>query len=436
MIYVLLVRLGVLPELSDLKQVHQKFGFFLTAVMLGMAIGAGWEIVEWSLDEWAGPNLVGTRDGHRHRPDLGHDGRDAERDHPDALEPRRPFAETPPGRSAREQAVRQLPDAPLRPSPSPRPSDAERRDGRDRQGGSGRRVERDRDRCSSGGGVGRPHRRSTAGRAGTRQSSPFPSREASTRDPSSAGRRGRGRSRRRSGTSSAPRRIAWTGTSFGIKAIHVHTLEPRNGGTLVRTEESYDGLVARLFRRRLQKDAGPHAPGRARAPEGRSGAAGRAGVGGAAMSRGASGAARARRTQRRETGLGRHAPAAERLRSVLVGWTARGRRPPDRGRAPAGPPRRRRPGRIRRRGRRRRPQRAHRSRHRSDPPAVHGPERVRGRPGPRRGRSLVRRRDWSATPSPSTRSAGRSRERSPRRPPRSRSRSRSASTTTTRTRCA
>ena len=60
MVYVLLVRLGVLPELSDLKQVHQKFGFFLTAVMLGMAIGAGWEIVEWSMDEWAGSNLVGS----------------------------------------------------------------------------------------------------------------------------------------------------------------------------------------------------------------------------------------------------------------------------------------------------------------------------------------------------------------------------------------
>ena len=48
------------------------------------------------------------------------------------------------------------------------------------------------------------------------------------------------------------RRIAWTGTTFGIRAIHVHTFEPRAGGTLVRTEESYDGLVARLFRRRLQ----------------------------------------------------------------------------------------------------------------------------------------------------------------------------------------
>lgn len=50
----------------------------------------------------------------------------------------------------------------------------------------------------------------------------------------------------------APWRIAWTGTSFGIKAIHVHTFERSNGGTLVKTEESYDGLVARLFRGRLQ----------------------------------------------------------------------------------------------------------------------------------------------------------------------------------------
>jgi hypothetical protein len=49
------------------------------------------------------------------------------------------------------------------------------------------------------------------------------------------------------------RRIAWTGTSFGIKAIHVHTFEARDGGTVVRTEESYDGLLARLFSGRLQK---------------------------------------------------------------------------------------------------------------------------------------------------------------------------------------
>jgi uncharacterized protein YndB with AHSA1/START domain len=49
-----------------------------------------------------------------------------------------------------------------------------------------------------------------------------------------------------------PRRIAWTGTSFGIRAIHVHTLGPQAGGTRVRREESYDGVVARLLGRRLQ----------------------------------------------------------------------------------------------------------------------------------------------------------------------------------------
>jgi uncharacterized protein YndB with AHSA1/START domain len=51
----------------------------------------------------------------------------------------------------------------------------------------------------------------------------------------------------------APRRIAWSGTTFGIEAMHVYALEARDGVTLVRTEESYHGLVARLFRGRLQK---------------------------------------------------------------------------------------------------------------------------------------------------------------------------------------
>jgi hypothetical protein len=50
-----------------------------------------------------------------------------------------------------------------------------------------------------------------------------------------------------------PRLIVWTGATFGIKAIHVHMLEPRVGKTYVRTTESYDGPVARVFRRSLQK---------------------------------------------------------------------------------------------------------------------------------------------------------------------------------------
>lgn len=50
-----------------------------------------------------------------------------------------------------------------------------------------------------------------------------------------------------------PRLIAWTGRTFGIRAVHVWRFEPRNGRTLVRTEESFDGVVARLFRTQLQK---------------------------------------------------------------------------------------------------------------------------------------------------------------------------------------
>jgi uncharacterized protein YndB with AHSA1/START domain len=50
-----------------------------------------------------------------------------------------------------------------------------------------------------------------------------------------------------------PRLIAWTGKTFGVKAIHFYRLEPRNGKTLVRTEESFEGITARLMRGSLQK---------------------------------------------------------------------------------------------------------------------------------------------------------------------------------------
>jgi hypothetical protein len=50
-----------------------------------------------------------------------------------------------------------------------------------------------------------------------------------------------------------PRVLAWTGSTFGINAIHVHVLEPRSGNTLVKSEEAYDGLVVRMFRSLLQQ---------------------------------------------------------------------------------------------------------------------------------------------------------------------------------------
>jgi hypothetical protein len=50
-----------------------------------------------------------------------------------------------------------------------------------------------------------------------------------------------------------PRLIGWTGQTFGIDAMHVYRLEPRDGKTLVTTEESYDGLLARVFRGPVEK---------------------------------------------------------------------------------------------------------------------------------------------------------------------------------------
>jgi uncharacterized protein YndB with AHSA1/START domain len=50
-----------------------------------------------------------------------------------------------------------------------------------------------------------------------------------------------------------PHVVAWTGRTLGIRAVHVWRLDSRDGGTSARTEESYEGLVARLLRRSLQK---------------------------------------------------------------------------------------------------------------------------------------------------------------------------------------
>jgi hypothetical protein len=49
------------------------------------------------------------------------------------------------------------------------------------------------------------------------------------------------------------RLLAWTGRMIGIKAVHVWHLEPRGTGTLVVNEESWEGLLARLLRRSVQK---------------------------------------------------------------------------------------------------------------------------------------------------------------------------------------
>ena len=50
-----------------------------------------------------------------------------------------------------------------------------------------------------------------------------------------------------------PLLIAWSGRTMGIRAVDVFRLDARGGTTLVRQEESWNGLVARLFRKRLQR---------------------------------------------------------------------------------------------------------------------------------------------------------------------------------------
>ena len=51
-----------------------------------------------------------------------------------------------------------------------------------------------------------------------------------------------------------PRLLGWTGKTTGIRAVHVWSLEARDGGTFARTEESWDGLLVRILRGPMQKN--------------------------------------------------------------------------------------------------------------------------------------------------------------------------------------
>jgi uncharacterized protein YndB with AHSA1/START domain len=44
-----------------------------------------------------------------------------------------------------------------------------------------------------------------------------------------------------------PREIAWTGSTMGIKAVHVFRFESHGGGTRASSEESWEGLLPRLL---------------------------------------------------------------------------------------------------------------------------------------------------------------------------------------------
>jgi hypothetical protein len=48
-------------------------------------------------------------------------------------------------------------------------------------------------------------------------------------------------------------KISWKGKVIGTQAIHIWTIEPRENGVLVRTEESFEGWLVRLLRGSMQK---------------------------------------------------------------------------------------------------------------------------------------------------------------------------------------
>jgi hypothetical protein len=50
-----------------------------------------------------------------------------------------------------------------------------------------------------------------------------------------------------------PRYISWHGKTLTIDAYHEWWIEPRDGGTHVRTEETFSGLLAKILRGTLQK---------------------------------------------------------------------------------------------------------------------------------------------------------------------------------------
>jgi len=50
-----------------------------------------------------------------------------------------------------------------------------------------------------------------------------------------------------------PARIGWTGKMLGIRAVHIWEFQAEGPGTRVRTEESFEGWPAALFRTAMRK---------------------------------------------------------------------------------------------------------------------------------------------------------------------------------------
>lgn len=50
--------------------------------------------------------------------------------------------------------------------------------------------------------------------------------------------------------------VGWTGKTFGASAVHNWYFYPQDSGTLVKVEESLQGILPSLFKKKFQKDLG------------------------------------------------------------------------------------------------------------------------------------------------------------------------------------
>jgi hypothetical protein len=61
-LYVVLIRLGVLPDLENRHEPHRQLGVFIVTLAIGMAVTAAYEVVEWVSDSTLGTALVHSAD--------------------------------------------------------------------------------------------------------------------------------------------------------------------------------------------------------------------------------------------------------------------------------------------------------------------------------------------------------------------------------------
>lgn len=57
-LYIALARIEALPAIDEMERGHRWLGLFVVTLALGMAVGAGYEIVEWTSDHLAGTHFV------------------------------------------------------------------------------------------------------------------------------------------------------------------------------------------------------------------------------------------------------------------------------------------------------------------------------------------------------------------------------------------